>query len=143
MQIWQIYRSRWCARYWQELGIRVIPSIQTIIPTLTLETLPTPCPVIAIQCRTLGNEEDRFERFGEFITSCVEVLQPQTVVIYGGKENWKRFHGFVPKDVDYSLLDSIVTSRKRRRRLVDSKTLPAMGVHRPLNKAGKLLRGDD
>jgi hypothetical protein len=27
MQIWQVYRSRWCAAFWQHLGVDVIPTV--------------------------------------------------------------------------------------------------------------------
>lgn len=27
MQIWQVYRNRWCACYWQSFGIKVIPTV--------------------------------------------------------------------------------------------------------------------
>jgi hypothetical protein len=27
MQQWNVYRSRWCGRYWQELGYQVIPTV--------------------------------------------------------------------------------------------------------------------
>ena len=27
IQIYNVYRNRWCARYWQEYGIKVIPTI--------------------------------------------------------------------------------------------------------------------
>jgi hypothetical protein len=32
MQQWNVYRSRWCGRYWQELGFQVIPTVSWSTP---------------------------------------------------------------------------------------------------------------
>ena len=31
-QIWNIYRARWCARYWQEAGLLIIPTVNWSTP---------------------------------------------------------------------------------------------------------------
>lgn len=31
-QVWQVYRSRWVGRFWQECGLRVIPSVNWSLP---------------------------------------------------------------------------------------------------------------
>ena len=30
-RLWSVYRSRWCCRYWQQLGIKIIPKIDVAI----------------------------------------------------------------------------------------------------------------
>jgi hypothetical protein len=32
MQQWNVYRNRWCGRYWQELGFLVIPTVSWSTP---------------------------------------------------------------------------------------------------------------
>jgi hypothetical protein len=141
LNLWNIYRSRWCARYWQELGIRVIPSIQNIIEGLTLETLPVPCPVISMQCRTLDKKDPKAHKdFGKFVTLAVEYLKPEVVVIYGGMEHERKYHGYLPRGPEYRNLPSYTGIRKKKRKSVESKTLPAIGVSRPNNRANKVRR---
>jgi hypothetical protein len=149
MRLWNLYRSRWCARYWQELGIRVIPAVQNLEPgpsgllseeaSLVLDTLPVPCPVLAMQSRTL-HRGCTYEGFAALVNTAVERLQPQLVMIYGGYEHQRKFHGYLTRGPEYRMLESYTGARKRKRRVVESKTVPALGTSRPNNRARKVIR---
>jgi hypothetical protein len=59
VQLWNLYRSRWVARYWQEAGINVIPNLQFAdhrTHEFAFAGMPTHAPVMAVECRTLARE---------------------------------------------------------------------------------------
>lgn len=134
MRLWNLYRSRWVGRYWQEHGLRILPSLQSVVfPNadsgsagpydLALETLAA-CqpPVVACQCRTLKQNGGDFEEFGKWLTECVRFLRPEAVVIYGGEHRTK-FEGYLPatvrvgrssRKVHYSYLHSYMDRRRVR-----------------------------
>jgi hypothetical protein len=123
MRIWSVYRSRWCARYWQEMGFTVIPSIQSLGPTgketdtreFALDTLPVNIPAIAVQCRKTRKFTKDMAPFTKFLTLAVKTLKPEGVVIYGGEENQKYIHGSVPKGPKYIYLPSFVRLQNKQR----------------------------
>ena len=123
-QLYNIYRSRWCARLWQELGFKIIPSLANIGPR-TMEviysTLPVPCPIFAIQARSA---EPLY--LIDFLRSAIKHLQPQGVMIYGGPAEkyikpylQEHLPGFPNIEIVYSFLPDAVTARKgiRKRKI--------------------------
>lgn len=117
VNMYQLYRSRWLARFWQEFGIKVIPVIQGGLDEdvdLILETLPRYVPVMATQCRTLNRGGKRnWSTFIELIDNTIQVVKPETIVIYGGKEHKKKLSG-LPSGCEYVLIDSYMTKRRHR-----------------------------
>ena len=142
MQLWNLYRSRWVARYWQSLGVRVIPVLQSVflpsqkdlmlsldpeMPAEDIEnlddsvfdigliTLPVPCPVIAIQCRTIKHHGGDFKAFAKWLSHRIEYLQPEVVIIYGGGDHQSKFLGYLPAEtpnLKYVLLQSYSAERR-------------------------------
>lgn len=84
--IWNIYRSRWVARYLQEVGIKVIPDVQSWPRDreFALETLPKGLPVVACECHAGVKNEDDFKSRVDDLKLYDEVVQPQSWLIYGG-----------------------------------------------------------
>jgi hypothetical protein len=91
VQLWNLYRSRWVARYWQEAGINVIPNLQ-FADERTLEFafagMPVEAPVMAVECRTLARESgaDR-ARWVAGVERGLAALCPRRLLIYGGAEH--------------------------------------------------------
>lgn len=115
-KLWAVYRSRWCARLWQEQGIYVIPSIQYMsigkfdyTKEISIDTLPDPCPTIALQVRSLTAYED----VGKIIDHAVEHKSTEGVLIYGGAEKKKYIHGHINSDVHVEYLPSFITERRK------------------------------
>lgn len=115
-KLWAVYRSRWCARYWQEQGIYIVPSIQYFVVNsfnytceVSVATLPEPCPTIALQVRSLTG----FEDVGKIIDYAVKHKGVQSVLIYGGLEKKKYIHGHIESDVHVEYLPSFITERRR------------------------------
>ena len=87
MQQWNVYRSRWCGRYWQELGFQVIPTVSWSTPesfAFCFEGLPRN-NVVAVSARgvKVGVSEQR-ARFMSGFREMVERLSPSAVLAYGG-----------------------------------------------------------
>ena len=84
LQIYNLYRNRWCGRYWQECGIKVIPTF-TMGDTDLFSVFCTGIPqhsTIAIS--TMG--EGRWGGYKEIRAwwdAIMYKLKPETVLLYG------------------------------------------------------------
>lgn len=89
VQLYNVYRSRWCARYWQEAGFRVIPSLKWSGPAsfeFSTAGLPPEIPVAAVQCRTLNNGKAN-DRFKAGLRHQLETVKVKTLLAYGGAQH--------------------------------------------------------
>lgn len=116
-----IYRSRWCGRYWQEAGVPVIPIIQSLGETpglLEIEEiapLPAVIPVAAIQVRTAEKSAtDYWVGVANLIKGVIAQSKIETLVIYGGTEYAKYLNGYLPKTkkTKFVHLDSFIAKRR-------------------------------
>ncbi len=115
-KLWSLYRSRWCGRYWQEMNIYIIPCIQYMqvgnadmtIP-MSVETLPNPCPTIAVQTRSLTD----FDGLIQILNYAVEHKGVEGILIYGGASKKKYLHGYLSDQVQISYLPDFMSDRKR------------------------------
>jgi hypothetical protein len=86
IQLWNVFRARWCARFWQELGVNVMPSVSwgdsRTYPFCFLGLPSKPC-VVAIQCRTTRDRIGK-KLFAEGFAEMMRVVDPQNVIVYGG-----------------------------------------------------------
>lgn len=136
VRLHNLYRSRWCGRYWQEAGLPIIPILQSIGDTpatgatgtgeavdvgleeIVLGTLPSDIPVAAIQCRTSEKKDtDYWEGVGDFLTICLDQLRISTVVVYGGDEHQKHLSGHLPRynkkrPTEFVWLPSYISKRR-------------------------------
>mgnify|MGYP003148242659 FL=1 len=120
VQLYNLYRSRWLGRFWQELGIHVIPLIQAggdqLANELYLETIPKEAPLVAMQFRTVNRRtkgKKEWARVQELIEDTIEVIKPQSFILYGGIELRKRL-GKLPTGTNYIFLDSYMTKRRHK-----------------------------
>jgi hypothetical protein len=92
IQMWQVYRSRYVARYWQSVGIKVIPDIDWIDDEsfkYNLLGIPVGVETISLQVHTsLKSKAEEQQREIGIKRICTE-LQPKTVLIYGASPQWK------------------------------------------------------
>lgn len=91
MMIWNTFRAQWLGRYFQEAGLKVIPRLQFSIDKDRGEKTLDFCmagipknPPILIQSIQNDNDDNQ-SRSIEMTKKCLEVLQPDTWVVYGGK----------------------------------------------------------
>src|SRR5574344_147536 len=103
MQIWQVYRNRWCAAYWQSLGIKVIPTVgwsdsnSFKYAFLGIENNST----VAISTVGILNNEISKLLFEDGFKEMIKQINPENILIYGNKleifdkyENIKLFEPF-------------------------------------------------
>lgn len=133
MNLWNVYRSRWVTRMWQEAGFNVIPTIQVLdLPAdgyyLTskyiLDTLPHETPVVSLECRKMDPDPESVKSI--LIPLCrliCDIINPQTILLYGGQEKQKYLHGYMPTKhkkgrgkTNYVYLPQIYNEKKKRRR---------------------------
>lgn len=87
LQIWNTYRAQWMGRYFQEAGLKVIPRLQfgkEKSLDFALMGIPKNPPILI---QSMQNEHDEAERNEviELTKKALEILQPDTWVVYGGK----------------------------------------------------------
>jgi hypothetical protein len=83
MQIWQVYRSRWCGAFWQHLGVDVVPTVTWGDPAtyeFTFDGLPQRS-VLAVSM--LGVRKDGRELFVQGIKELVAQCDPTLLLCYG------------------------------------------------------------
>lgn len=87
MQIWNIYRSRLMGRYWQDLGMNVIPTVSWSTPesyNFCFDGLPQG-GTVAISTVGVMQNKDAKELFLQGLDEMVARLSPQNILIWGQK----------------------------------------------------------
>jgi hypothetical protein len=86
VQIWNVYRSRWCGAFWQAQGFTVIPTVSWSNPDsfdfcfLGLE----PCGLVAVSSLGIDFRHPlQLRRFMAGFREMVDRLIPSTVLCYG------------------------------------------------------------
>jgi len=117
VQLWNIYRSRWCGRYWQEAGIKVIPSLNwSDERSYEFAHAGIPCgvPVAGVQCRTTRSRKGK-DYFIDGLCEAIRQVKPETLLIYGepGAITW--LASKIPSGPRCIWFESWPTARKRMR----------------------------
>lgn len=94
LKIYNVYRNRWCGRFWQEYGIKVIPTV-TWSSQDTLEYCMDGIPKYStIAISTMG--EGRWANWSQLRKNwdyIIQTLEPETILLYG--KNLKELKGNV------------------------------------------------
>lgn len=118
LHIYNVYRAAWCARYWQEVGIRVMPNLSWSWPELydiCNKHIPRGCDAVMVQVRTFRAKDDLENRRlqTENLKYHLNYLEPKNVVIYGGADHpWLQTAG-LPVGPKYHFLDSFMGARQK------------------------------
>lgn len=88
VQMWNIYRARWVARYWQKAGLRLIPSLATSTNQDCYEFayagLPKHPSLMSMQLRQGGiKSKQQHDSTHKEIAQLIERVAPERLVIYG------------------------------------------------------------
>lgn len=110
VQLYNIFRRQWCARYWQAAGFEVIPLInamgglgQRSIDYALMGIPPRP-PVVALQVRTGTTTAAGRRELARLNGAVIEGLRPGHCVIYGGLEHAGWLTGALPAGCEYTYL---------------------------------------
>jgi len=118
-QLFNIYRSRWCARLWQELGFKIIPTLEDIgvkTEDVIYSTLPKECPVVAFQTRSTPDHDAIINQ----VKSAVSYLRTRCVVMYGGASKEKYIRPYLPagtkkSPIEYIFLEDHIRATKKKK----------------------------
>jgi len=95
--LWNVYRNYYCARYWQEAGLPVIPNLSFgSLDTVEAFMAPIPehCPVVSLQLQTMGGRAMKSGEGGKgadpddlraIVSVCMDLIKPETLMVYGGE----------------------------------------------------------
>lgn len=115
-KMWNCYRSRWAARYFQSVGLPVIPDLEwndvSNIDYVVMG-LPVGLPCVSIQLQTsVNNRNVRANRDGG-VREVLKRLQPEQVMIYGCSPV-ERLHmsKIIPSSIEVIWLESITRGLK-------------------------------
>ena len=101
-QIWQVYRNRWCARYWQSFGIKVIPTISwSDESSYKYSFLGVPKgSIVAIGTVGVLNDKNATTLFMQGFKEMLKRLEPKEILIYGNRltelDGYKNIRWFEP-----------------------------------------------
>jgi hypothetical protein len=94
MQLWNVYRSRWCGAYWQSRGLSVIPTVSwSDRASFEFCFLGLPAKsVLAISTLGLGKDRTAQELFLAGLAEMISRLYPSTLLIHGNSDaKWSKF----------------------------------------------------
>lgn len=85
LQIFNVYRNRWLARYWQEHEVQVIPTVswsdRKSYP-FAFAGIPKHSPVAISTVGIARHKEDKLT-FLRGMTKMIETLEPKRIILYG------------------------------------------------------------
>lgn len=110
-RLWAVYRNRWCLRFWQEINVPIIPTVQSL-DDFCISTLPRGLPLLATQCRKINRAGRQYwKSYQKELRTIADTLQPQRLVIYGGIE-LEKYLGDITGHVECVFVDSYMTKRR-------------------------------
>lgn len=120
-RLWSVYKSRWCARYWQQLGLHIIPCIRRTNDIKRdkwiYSSLPREVPVGAMQLR-MGNKKNSadpnyWKGVGVVLKYMVKEKKMERIMFYGNPNLEKYITGFLPAKLDYVMVTPFIDARKK------------------------------
>ena len=87
MKIWNVYRSRQIGAYYQQLGIKVIPTIQWAEKETFSFCFEGIEEGSVVSISTIGVKQDKnaLKIWREGMDAMIEKIKPKTILVYGGK----------------------------------------------------------
>ena len=96
VQIFNHYRKMWCAAYWQENGVKVIPTICWSTPDSfdwCFDGVPKHSLICISTVGGFGNHEDNKGAWLDGYEKCLEVLEPSEILLFGKQYPEVKFDG--------------------------------------------------
>jgi hypothetical protein len=118
-RLWSVYKSRWVARYWQELGINIIPIIRRSNDLerdkWMYDSLPE-TPVGFMQIRMGGKKNSANPSYWAGIGAVLHYVQQnrglQFVLFYGPSTLEKYILGKIPEGMKYRMVTPFINKRR-------------------------------
>lgn len=119
VNMWQVYRSRWLGRFWQEHGVQVIPTVSWS-DSLSHHYCFDGLPDNAVYAITAPARMDlaEFQRYQGGFKAMIDRLAPKTILVYGKQH--PMFDNFPVAYVDPERPYNRIAQRKHRRQTTHS-----------------------
>lgn len=90
---WQLYRSRYLGRYFQEAGLKLIPHLiwpdgdLDFLMEETLSTMPKKLPLLMVQAQTIDPKKvsGGMDHYKKQQQAALDELRPEAILLYSGK----------------------------------------------------------
>ena len=126
LRIYNVFRSRWCGRYWQECGVKIIPDVQYPSPAdydFVFAGIPKKSPCVGTQWQTNGTKTGTRDKFipvkQKGFLQMLKVLDPQSVLIYANDLGREAVEEVLPKSLH--VVWCATRSRTRGQKIDDGK----------------------
>ncbi len=110
MKIWNIYRSRAIGQYYQNEGIKVIPTISWAEPDtfqFCFDGIPKGS-IVSISTIGVKRDENAYKIWEDGVKEMIRRIEPSTILVYGGKLD------FDYGDINVVYYDNHVTENMKR-----------------------------
>lgn len=90
VKMWNIYRSRLLGQYWQNNGLKVIPTISWAEEKtfdFAFEGIPEKS-IVAVSTIGVKREDECFKYFKSGMDEMIKRIKPKTILCYGGKVDY-------------------------------------------------------
>lgn len=91
LNLYNHYRKMWCAAYWQECGIRVVPYViyREDLAAWALDGIPANAPICMSSVSDM-NKKHRVSQLREEVEYVLDTLHPSQLLWYGAAPEWLR-----------------------------------------------------
>lgn len=91
LNLYNHYRKMWCAAYWQECGIRVVPYViyRDDLAAWALDGIPANAPICMSSVSDM-NKKHRVSQLREEVEYVLNTLHPSQLLWYGAAPEWLR-----------------------------------------------------
>jgi hypothetical protein len=116
-QILARYKTQRCWRYWQEAGIKIIPTLNWWDKRsydFCFLWLPQNIPLVSVQCRNHSNKQER-KLFFDWLLKAKEVINFQKVLIYWWEEKKEFLQKEMPDWIDRIWIKSRATKKTQQK----------------------------
>lgn len=111
MKIWNVYRSRLIGQYYQQQGIKVIPTIswaEKETYDFCFDGIPKGS-IVSVSTIGVKRDGELFEIWKNGMDKMIEVIEPKAILVYGGKLDYDF------KNIRVIYYDNKVTSKFKNR----------------------------
>jgi ParB-like chromosome segregation protein Spo0J len=115
LSLWNLYRNRWLARYFQEAGLKVIPNVtwatkdEEFLTRHIIPTLPKDIPLLALQIQTVDEKSPDHKDYVRQLQYILDKVKPEGLLLYHGAQGKRIFDN---KEVKYSGKIKFIASRQ-------------------------------
>lgn len=110
MKLWNIYRSRLLGHYWQEQGIKVIPTIgwaELETFAFCFDGIPEGS-IVAVSTIGVKRQEEAYKVWKSGMDAMIGKIKPSVILVYGGELGYN-----YPEGIEIRYYQNSVTERMK------------------------------